>query len=70
MTDYTDKPFVDADSLSAGDRFSYRGVDVTVVRDAEPWTEVTGLQISAIWCRREDDGREGFLPFGPGGVFK
>lgn len=45
-------------------------VRVTILADApEPWVDPFGRTLRKIWARREDTGTEGWLPFGPGGVF-
>lgn len=61
------EPAIYADTLKPGDKFNYRDTVVTVLRDAEPWTDPFGRSEGFIklWCAA--DGREGFMQFGPGG---
>ena len=56
-----------AETLKAGDKFHMRGIEITVLRDAEPWTDPFGRSegFFKLWCA--GDGRAGWVPFGPGG---
>lgn len=58
-----------ANTLKPGDTFTHDGgVTVTVLREREPYSERIGGATFAYWCRREDTGAEGYVPFGERGV--
>lgn len=58
-----------AAELTADQVIRYRGTRVTILRDAEPWTEPFGRPgFFRFWSVRHDTGAEGWMPFGPGGV--
>lgn len=55
--------------LKVGDTFPYQGVDVTVLGEVEPHTDRFGRTLSQFWAKRLDTGAEGWIIYGPGGVF-
>lgn len=63
--------YVAATEIRVGDKIAYDGKPVAVVmREPEPYIDPFGRTLSAFWCRAEDDPtREGWMPFGPKGVF-
>jgi hypothetical protein len=76
---------IDAEDLMAGDVILYCAlhvegetpndpVELTVLRDGEPWRDMFGREMKRYWCRGHadkngkpsDDAREGFMTYGPG----
>lgn len=58
------------EDLRAGTVIVYSGVRTTVLIDThEPHEDRFGRTLSRVWARREDTGAEGWLAYGPGGVF-
>jgi hypothetical protein len=55
-------------TFRVGDSFAHAGVNVTVLRGGEPFQDRFGRTLTGYWCRRNDTGAEGYVPFGPGGV--
>jgi hypothetical protein len=55
--------------MKPGDRFLYPRNEpktaVTVLRERESWEDRFGRPMFRYWCRREDTGGEGWMPFGP-----
>lgn len=63
--------FTPASDIRVGDRIAYEGrPHAVVLRDPESWEDPFGRILQAFWCRAADgSGREGWVPFGPGGGF-
>jgi hypothetical protein len=60
------------DEMTPGDVIAWAGrPTVEVLRVGEPYTEtpgpLAGREHHAHWCRRLDNGQEGYVPYGPGG---
>jgi hypothetical protein len=60
------------DEMTPGDVIAWAGRPaVEVLRVGEPYTEtpgpLAGREHHAHWCRRLDNGQEGYVPYGPGG---
>jgi hypothetical protein len=63
---------VNAVSLIPGDVILRQGVQATILRPKEDFTEtvepLTGRPGVRFWCRREDTGQEGWMTYGLTGV--
>lgn len=62
--------FTLATEIQPGDTIAYEGRPRAIVlRDPEPYLDLFSA-MQAFWCRADDGtGREGWVPFGPGGGF-
>jgi hypothetical protein len=67
----TEPVFTPATDIRIGDKIAYEGrPHARVLRNAEPYTDQFGRTLQAFWCGSDDEsGREGWVPFGPGGGF-
>lgn len=52
-------------NIKAGDWILHRGVNVEILRDAEPTKDRFNRDMVRFWARRTDTDAEGWITFGP-----